>query len=80
MDVTNVFLHGDLDEEAFMRLPLVFSSSSPHKVCRLRNHLMDYGKHHDNGSPSFPLPLLLMALLDHVLITHCLHTKKARCL
>lgn len=39
MDVHNAFLHSDLDEEVYMKLPLGFRHSHPDKVCRLRKSL-----------------------------------------
>lgn len=39
MDIHDAFLHGDLTEEVYMKLPLGFKSSYPNKVCRLRKSL-----------------------------------------
>ena len=39
MDVHNVFLHGDLEEEVYMKLPPCFQSDSDNRVCRLQKSL-----------------------------------------
>ena len=38
-DVKNVFLHGELEEEIYMRIPPGFSESDGNKVCRLKKAL-----------------------------------------
>ena len=39
MDVKNAFLHGDLQEEIYLKLPSGMTTSSPHDVCKLRRSL-----------------------------------------
>lgn len=42
IDVHNVFLHGDLDDEVYMKLRSGLTSNDFTMVCRLRNHYMVY--------------------------------------
>jgi len=39
LDVSNAFLHGDLDEEGYITLPAGFTCSSPNKAYRLHKSL-----------------------------------------
>jgi len=39
LDVNNAFLHGDLEEDAYVKLPLGFNCPGENKVCKLNTSL-----------------------------------------
>lgn len=39
LNVKNAFLHGDLDEEAYMEVPQGVTCTKPNQVCRLHKSL-----------------------------------------
>lgn len=71
MDVHNAYLHGDLDEEVYMSLPLGFSSSG--NVCRLHKSLYGLRQASCNWFAKFATALqrygIIQADVDHSLFT-----------
>ena len=72
MDVHNAFLHGDLDEEVYMKLPPRFTSTDSNLICRLWKSLYGLQQAHRCWFAKLVTALQVMASLNHALTIHCL--------
>jgi hypothetical protein len=72
LDVNNAFLHGNLEEEIYMKLPPGFEVNKKNQVCRLHKSFMALSIPLDNGFQSFPQLSLVMGLCNQSLIILCL--------
>jgi len=79
MDVHNAFLHGDLDDDVYIKLHPGFQVSQPNLVCKLQKSLLVCGKLHDVGLQNCHLHLLILDFSSHRKITPCLVFVKIMC-
>jgi|APAra0007618257_1042622.scaffolds.fasta_scaffold02172_5 hypothetical protein len=70
-DVYNVFLHGDLEEEIYMKLPSGFKATDPNKVCRLRKSIYGLKQSPRSWFAKLSTALKNLNLSKISLIIHC---------
>ncbi|KAJ0466590.1 putative RNA-directed DNA polymerase [Helianthus annuus] len=66
LDVNNAFLHGDLDEEVYMKIPQGFIQENEKRVCRLRKSMYGLKQASRNWYQKFTSALLDMGYTQSV--------------